>query len=185
MTVGADVAHQRRICCRRGFLDEHMAWMSAPSSARSLKEVEQEPAYQGCFPPPAPGGVAILLRPYVFCWRSLPFWRGGVGALCMQRNPHGVTFRQKRLIRGVYFRSACCRETINFGFRRMFVRLVIDEAAQRSFVGSVIVLASDLLRAAALISELSALAPGRLISSARRGFGCASDLDETLSQVRP
>ena len=48
-------------------------------------------------------------------------------------------------------------------------------------------LASDLLKAVALISELSVLArpPGRLASSARRGSGCASDLDETTYQVRP
>jgi hypothetical protein len=46
-------------------------------------------------------------------------------------------------------------------------------------------LASDLLKAVALINELSALAPSRLISSARRGSGCAWDLHKTLYQVRP
>jgi hypothetical protein len=47
-----------------------------------------------------------------------------------------VTFRQNRLIRGGYCGAVCCRKTINFGFLRMFVRLIIDEAAQGSFVQS-------------------------------------------------
>jgi hypothetical protein len=48
-------------------------------------------------------------------------------------------------------------------------------------------LASDLLKAVALINELSvfAMPPGRLTSSARRVSARALDLDETADGVRP
>jgi hypothetical protein len=79
------------------------------------------------------------LRPHVFCQRpSAPPAAEESAHYACSETYNCVTFRQNRFIRGVYFRPACCRKTINFGFRRIFVRLVIDEDAQRSFVGSAI-----------------------------------------------